>query len=124
MYKVIVSQKKESTLNHGNETFLKQIPSQKETLAYCPPTSWSISLGLNENANSFFATRCCIWNGSGFPSNTVHKVALRSQMLLYQVLYHDEMKMRPIGPITADQRHGFGKINRRANCLGVVEQVK
>ncbi len=28
---------------------------------------------------------------------------------------HDEMKMRPVGPITADQRHvkeGFGKMNR------------
>ncbi len=32
----------------------------------------------------------------GFPGNAVHKAALRSH---YR---HDEIKMRPIGPITAD----------------------
>ncbi len=64
--------------------FLKR---QYETLAYCPPTCWSFRVGLNENANSFFATRCRFWSGKNcwFPGNTVHKAA-RSQTLLYQAL--------------------------------------
>ncbi len=47
-----------------------------------------IRVGLSENANSFFATRCCFWSckNSGFPGNAVHKAALHSQMLLYQAL--------------------------------------
>ncbi len=59
-------------------------------------------VGLNENANSFFATRCRCGSGrnSGFPGNAVHKAAPLSQTLLYQAL-----KIRPIGPITADKRH-------------------
>ncbi len=91
MYKVIVSQKKESTLNHWNELLLKRIPSrsywrQHETLLYFPPTGWSFQVGLNENANSFFATRYCFLSSKNkvFPGNAVHKAALRSQMLLYQ----------------------------------------
>ncbi len=48
------------------------------------------------------------------------KAALCSQTLLYQALHcmHDEMEMRPIGPITTDEHHakeGFGKMNCRAN---------
>ncbi len=47
-------------------------------LTYCPPTCWSFRIGLNENANSFFATRCRFWSSknSGFPCNAVHKAAL------------------------------------------------
>ncbi len=61
---------------------------QHETVAYCPPTCWSFRVGLNENANSFFTTRCCFWSGknNGFPGNPVHKAALRSETLLYQAL--------------------------------------
>ncbi len=68
MYKVIVSQKKEWTQNHWNESFLKRIPSRfmltsTRNIAYCPPTccaqTWEnliFVLVWNENANSFFAT--------------------------------------------------------------------
>ncbi len=58
---------------------------QHESLAYCPPTRWSFRVGLNENANSFFATRCCFRSSknSCFSGNAVHKAALRSQTLLY-----------------------------------------
>ncbi len=91
MYKVIVSQKKESTLNHWNESFLKPIPSRfmltsSWIISILPPTCWSLRVGLNENANSFFATRCSFWSNICFPGNTVHKAALRSQTLLYQTL--------------------------------------
>ncbi len=54
---------------------------QHESLAYCPPTCWCIGICLNENANSFFATRC----HSCFLGNAVHKAAL--QTLLYQALH-------------------------------------
>ncbi len=65
---------------------------QHETLAYCRPTCWSFCVGLNENANSFFATRCHFWSSknSGFPGNVVHKAALRSQTLLYQAWNKNE----------------------------------
>ncbi len=112
-------------LNRRNESFSKRMPSvscwgQHEILAYCPPTRWSFRIGLNENANSFFATRCCFWNGksSAFLVTASHKVALCSKTLLYQVLQAWLNKMRPIGPITADQRHAkevFGKMNRWDN---------
>ncbi len=36
---------------------------QHETLQYCPPTCWSFRVGLNENANSFFATRGAALSG-------------------------------------------------------------
>ncbi len=39
MYKVIVSQKKESTLNHWNELFLKRIPSR-----FMLMSTWNISI--------------------------------------------------------------------------------
>ncbi len=39
MYKVIVSQKKESTLNHWNESFLKRIPSR-----FMLMSTWNISI--------------------------------------------------------------------------------
>ncbi len=39
MYKVIVSQKKESTLNHWNESFLKRIPSR-----FMLTSTWNISI--------------------------------------------------------------------------------
>ncbi len=96
MYKVIVSQKKESTLNHWNESFLKRIPS-----IFMLKSTWNISIlpahllvfsswsrSLNENANSFFATRCCFWSlkNSCFPDNAVHRTALPSQTLLHQAL--------------------------------------
>ncbi len=68
---------------------------QHETLAYCCPLVGLFCVSLNENANSFFATRCRFWSGknSGFPGNTEHKAA-RSQTLLYQALqaWWDEIK--------------------------------
>ncbi len=70
---------KESNLNHWNESFLKQIPvwCQHETLAYCRPLvgllalAWILihSLPLG---GVFRALQIC------FPSNAVHKAALRS----------------------------------------------
>ncbi len=57
MYKVIVSQKKESTLNPWNESFLKRIPSR----ACADLGKRDFHVGLNENANLFFATRCHFW---------------------------------------------------------------
>ncbi len=38
---------------------------------------------VNENANSFFTTKCHFWSvkNSRFSGNTVHKAALCSQML-------------------------------------------
>ncbi len=105
VHKVIVSQKKASTLNHWKESFLKPIPvwRQHETLAYFPPL-----VGLNENANSFFATRCRFWGGknSSFPGNAVHKVALLNTAL------SGEMRMRPIDQseqIRVTQRSGLEK---------------
>ncbi len=61
---------------------------QDETLAYSPSTCWFFSAGLNENANAFFATTCCLWSAkiAVSPGNAVHKAALRSQTLLYQAL--------------------------------------
>ncbi len=35
---------------------------QHETLAYCPPTCWSFRIGLNENENTFIATRWRFWS--------------------------------------------------------------
>ncbi len=96
MYKVIVSQKKESTLNHWNESFLKRIPSRFMLTAWnisiLPAHLLVFSLGLNENANSFFATRCCFWicKNSGFLGNAVHKAALRSQTIRHY--RRDEIK--------------------------------
>ncbi len=106
MYKVIVSQKKESTLNHLNKLFLKQIQTisrwpQHETLAYCPPTwacrpgkTWpsvDFWVGLNENASSFFATRCRFWSGKVAVSQVtaVHKAALPT----IRHYKHDEMEI-------------------------------
>ncbi len=45
-------------------------------------------VGLNENANVIFATRCRFRSGkiAVSPVAAVHKSALRSQMLLYQAL--------------------------------------
>ncbi len=63
VYKVIVSQKKESTLNHWNESLIISFWHQHETWTYCPPTCWSFHIGLNVNANSFFANRCRFWSG-------------------------------------------------------------
>ncbi len=103
--KVIVSQMKESTLNHWNESFLKPIPvwHQHETLAYFPP--------LNENANSLSSTRCCFWGGKNtvFPGNAVHKVALLNTALSGIT---GEMRMRPIDQseqIRVTQRSGLEK---------------
>ncbi len=70
VYKVIVSQKKESTLNHWNESFFK---TNHKPFYF---DAWNINIlpvhllhgkldfrfGLNENANSFFATRCNFWS--------------------------------------------------------------
>ncbi len=109
VYKVIVSQKKESTLNHWNESFLKWIPSRfmltsTWSISILPPTCWSFHICLNENANSFFATRCCFWSSKNicFPGNTVHKAALRSQTLLYQTLQERWDENETNRPITAD----------------------
>ncbi len=67
VYKCIDSQKKESTLNHWNDKFLKRIPNR-----FMLTSTWNISIlpahllvfrvGLNENADSFFATRCHFWS--------------------------------------------------------------
>ncbi len=103
--KLLSLKRKESTLNHWNESFWKPIPvwGQHETLAYFPPL-----VGLNENANSFFATRCRFWGGknSSFPGNAVHKVALLNTAL------SGEMRMRPFDQseqITVTQRSGLEK---------------
>ncbi len=73
--------------------FLKRIQSRfmmtsTWNFSILPTHLWSFCVGLNENAKSFFATRCCFWSSkhSGFPGNTVHKAALHSQTLLYQAL--------------------------------------
>ncbi len=108
VYKVIVSQKKDSTLNHLNKLFLKQIQAiscwpQHDTLAYCPPhllcaQNWGktwpsvdFRIGLNENANSFFATRCRFWRGkiAVSPVTAVHK-----QHAHYQALQAWWMEMK------------------------------
>ncbi len=101
MYKVIVSQKKESTLNHWNESFLKRIPSR-----FMLTSTWNISILpphlLCEQTweNLIFAL---VWMkmqihslplGATFGAlkiavssvTAVHKAALRSQTLLYQAL--------------------------------------
>ncbi len=49
------------------ETSQKGIPSRfmltsTWNISILPPTCWSFHIGLNENANSFFATRCCFWS--------------------------------------------------------------
>ncbi len=114
VYKVIVSQKKESTLNHWNESFLKRMLKSTWNISILPSTCWSFRVGLNENANSFFATRCSFWSckNSCFPGNAVHKAALRSQTLLYQALQVEEMEMRSIDQspqISVTQRRGLEK---------------
>uniref|UniRef100_A0A672SSE5 Molybdenum cofactor biosynthesis protein 1-like n=1 Tax=Sinocyclocheilus grahami TaxID=75366 RepID=A0A672SSE5_SINGR len=68
---------------------LEPVPGEETDTAkvtYCPPTCWSFRLGLNENANLLFATRCCFWRGKnrGFHISAVNKAALRSQTPLYQ----------------------------------------
>ncbi len=64
MYKVIVSQKKESTMNHLRVVFkTNPKPFNDATLAYCRPL-----VGLNENANSFFATMENEWLNKSFVS--------------------------------------------------------
>ncbi len=88
MYKVIVCQKKEATLNHWNESFLKRIPAitfwrQHQILACC----WSFFIGLNENANSFFATRCLFETVKIAVSPvTLYTKQHCAQTLLYQAL--------------------------------------
>ncbi len=82
--KLLSLKRKSRTLNHWNKSFLKWIPSR-----FMLMSTWNISilpahllrmhtwenlifaLGLNENANSFFATRCCFWGvtSSCFPGN-------------------------------------------------------
>ncbi len=39
-------------------------------ISILPRTCWSFSVGLNENANSFFATRCCFWSGKNTQSSS------------------------------------------------------
>ncbi len=97
MYKVIVSQKKESTLNHWNESFLKPIPS-----CFILTSTWNISIlppllaGLNENANSFFATRCHICSGkiAVFPVTLYTKQHCAHKRCFIRHYRHDEMKMK------------------------------
>ncbi len=95
VYKVIVSQKKESTLNHWNESFLKRIQSH-----FMLTSRWNISilpahlLCAQTWENSIFML---VWMkmqihslplffGASkiavFPVTAVHKAVLRSQMLL------------------------------------------
>ncbi len=97
LYKVIVSQKKESTLNYWNESFLKWIPSR-----FMLMSTWSISilpahlLRAQTRGNLIFAL---VWMnmqihflplGAAFgalkiavsPVTAVHKAALCSQTLL------------------------------------------
>ncbi len=63
--KVIFSQKKESTLNHWNESFIKESQAVWNISILLPTCCTRVRLGklhlhvgLNENANSFLATRC------------------------------------------------------------------
>ncbi len=131
MYKVIVSQKKESTLNHLNESFLKRIPNP-----FMLTSTWNISIlpptfliGLNDHATSFFATRCRFWSVkiAVSPVTLYTKQHCAHKRCFIRHYRHDEMKMRPIDQslqISVTQRRGFGKMNRRANRLGVVEQVR
>ncbi len=64
----------------------------------CIKPSVDFRIGLNENANSFFATRCRFWSvkNSCFPGNAEHKAALHSHCLMKWKLN------RPTRPITAD----------------------
>ncbi len=53
----------------------------------CVKPSVDFHIGLNENANSFFATRCpfAAVKIAVSPVTAVHKAALHSQMLLYEM---------------------------------------
>ncbi len=91
MYKVIVSQMEESTLNHlivvfktNPKPFHVEVNMKYEHVAH-PLLGL---FGLNGNANSSFTTRCRFWSGKIAVSSVtaVHKAALHSQTLLYQPL--------------------------------------
>ncbi len=90
---MLVSQKKELTLNHWNESFLKWIPSR-----FMLTSTWNISIlsahllvssrRSEWKCKFILCSMCHFWSGknSGFPGSAVHKAALRSQTLLYQAL--------------------------------------
>ncbi len=83
MCKVIVSQKKESTESLKRVVFKTESQAvscwrQNLNISILPEQAWEnllLCIGLNENANSFFGTRCCFWSvkNSCFPGNAVHK---------------------------------------------------
>ncbi len=63
-----VSQKKELTLNHWTRVVFKTHPkpfmlTSTWNISILPTHLFVFSLGLNENVNSFFATRCRLWSG-------------------------------------------------------------
>ncbi len=127
-----VSQKKASILNHWNESFLKRIPSvscwrQHETLAYCRPLvaradlgKLDFHVGLNETANSFFATRCRFWsvNISVSPVTLYTKQHCAHKRCFIRHYRRDEMKMRPI-----DQSPQISVTQRRGLEKWIVEQI-
>ncbi len=95
MYKVIVSQKKVD--NHWNESFLKWIPSR-----FMLTSTWKISIlpahllraqtwgnldfrvGLNENENSFFATRCRFWSVKSSQNTALNEIDQSPQISVTQ----------------------------------------
>ncbi len=128
----LVSQKKESTPNHWNESTFKNESQavscwhNHEILTYCLPTCWSFRIGLNENAYSFFATRCSFFSSknSCFPSKAVHKADLSWQTLLDQPLqawWHGNETNWTNHCKLAWRKGGSVKFNRWTNRLGVVE---
>ncbi len=76
-YLSIVNWKFKITVNKVDSESLKRVFFKTNpklfhvdvNISILPPTCWSFHVGLNENANSFFATRCCFWSSThiGFP---------------------------------------------------------
>ncbi len=93
----------------------------RSLLQLCVKPSVDLLIGLNENSNSFFATRCRFWssknicfkvqgflirhitNKESFPVTAVHKAAQHSQTLLYEM----EMKSDQSPQISVMQRRGL-----------------
>ncbi len=79
--------------SHWIESFLKRISSRfmltsTWNISILPRTCWSFRIGLNENANSFFATRWRFWSvkNSCFRGNAVHKTALLTNTALNEIV--------------------------------------
>ncbi len=78
---------------------------------------------MNENANSFFATRCRYWSSknSCFPGNAVHKAALSSQPQFYQALQawcNENETNRPNHRRLASRKGGVWKNESMSESFG------